>query len=172
MSTKEVFVFFFRPLEANGKLSNWSEHSIKENNIIFDTVEHYIMYHKAVLMNDMNTATLIKTAKNPAEAKKLGRLVKNYDDEKWVKHRINVINRALQLKVEQNPDVLLLLQSFYNENKKDEKVIFAEASPFDSLWGIGLSKSSLDIYNKEKWGLNLLGKAWTKIYDDSIRKEN
>lgn len=151
----ENFVFFFKPESKNGYLSNWSNHSITENKKTFKTMEHYIMYHKALVMSDSETAQLILDCKTPAMAKKLGRSVKNYSEEKWKKARNKVVLNGLRLKVEQNGLQKLL--------KDTEDKIIAEASPYDKLWGIGLSVNDDNILDQSKWGKNLLGLYWTII---------
>lgn len=48
----------------------------------------------------------------------------------------------------------------------------AEASPFDTIWGIGLSADDPRALNKETWkGKNLLGHALTKIRDRFVEKK-
>ena len=48
-----------------------------------------------------------------------------------------------------------------------QSVRFVEASPYDTLWGIGLNRYHLDIYIPSKWrGQNLLG-----ICLDDVRKK-
>lgn len=38
-----------------------------------------------------------------------------------------------------------------------------EASPYDSIWGIGMNETNPDIMNIQKWGQNLLGIALTDV---------
>jgi len=40
---------------------------------------------------------------------------------------------------------------------------FVEASPYDAIWGIGYTKNYA-LANKDRWGLNLLGKALNQVY--------
>lgn len=49
------------------------------------TSEHYFMYQKAIFFKDYETAEKIKQCIRPEEAKRLGRKVKNFDNEAWEK---------------------------------------------------------------------------------------
>ena len=45
-----------------------------------------------------------------------------------------------------------------------------EASPYDCIWGIGLSEDDPLVWHEEYWkGQNLLGKALTKLRKDLER---
>lgn len=50
----------------------------------------------------------------------------------------------------------------------DQEIV--EASPSDSIWGVGFSASKADA-NRDKWGQNLLGKVIMNVRDQ-LRKEN
>lgn len=62
-----------------------------------------------------------------------------------------------------------LLKFSQNEELKQklldtENKILVEASPYDKIWGIGLSVSDKDFYNPILWkGENLLGKILMKV---------
>ena len=89
----------------------------------------------------------------PADAKKLGRTVKDYQDTLWKKHRFEIVVQANKEKFSQNND----LKTFLN-NTGDN--VLVEASPRDRIWGIGMGESNPDAMNPAKWkGLNLLGFA-------------
>jgi ribA/ribD-fused uncharacterized protein len=152
------FVFFWKKDATNGIFSNWSEHTIVENGITYNTAEHYLMYHKAILFNDTVIAKKILLANGPLSVKNLGRQVSGYNDETWHKHRENIMYNALKLKTEQNDDVREALLA--TENK-----IIAEASPYDKIWGIGYEQFNNHALNQSKWGLNLLGRSWMKLRD-------
>lgn len=48
-----------------------------------------------------------------------------------------------------------------------------EASPIDTIWGIGLSEKDKRAWNKETWrGQNLLGEILTKVRDKLLELES
>ena len=53
-----------------------------------------MMYHKAVLFQDPETAEKIMIATKPAEQKALGRQVKNFDNGKWLENRDRIVEEG------------------------------------------------------------------------------
>lgn len=91
------------------------------------------------------------------EIKQLGRQVKDYDDELWVKHRESYVGRGNYEKFSQNDD---LKQKLLNTGN----TIMAESNYFDKIWAIGIKESDPNATSPSKWkGLNLLGKILTNI---------
>jgi ribA/ribD-fused uncharacterized protein len=158
-------VFFWKTNEANGWLSNWSLHGFVEDEIKFETAEHYIMYHKALTMGDPASAQRVLDTNTPTKAKNIGRQVANWDEAKWEGVRETIVGRALRLKVDSYP---LLKASLLSTHQK----VIAEASPRDAIWGIGCSKTDPRARDPQQWpGLNLLGKAWMRVREE-IANEN
>lgn len=145
-------VLFWKPHEhPYGCLSNWSDHAIVVDGVRFRTVEHFLMFSKATLFKDGETAQRIRATSHPAEAKRLGRLVRNFSDPVWTLSREHIMLKGLRAKTEQHPHVKQLLLS------TQEKYI-AENSPMDAIWGIG----------KNGEGLNLLGKLWVRVREELL----
>ena len=125
----------------------------------FPTSEHLFMYLKAVYFKDYDVAEKILEAKEPKDAKALGRQVSGFSEEEWKKIRYEVMFSAVYYK------------SYYNTEFKDyllkdewKDLEFVEASPRDKIWGIGLSEGDSAATSKENWkGLNLLGKALCEV---------
>lgn len=89
--------------------------------------------------------------------KKLGREVSNYDDTIWSAKRVAVVSVASREKYSQNLDLKEILMA-QGDN------IMVEASPYDKIWGIGLSEADAKKMPQEKWpGLNLLGDILTDL---------
>lgn len=150
MNYTDQFVFFFTNRDV---FSNWYIAPFKINELYFNCVEQYMMYHKAKLFHDHETADKIMETLIPARQKMLGRSVKGFDDTCWVKYRLDFVKDACVAKFRQNPELLKVLL------ETDNKTI-GEASPYDRIWGIGLAKDHPDIETPRKWrGQNLAGKA-------------
>lgn len=154
-TTKDEFVFFWK-----GPFSQWHRSDfIDEFNTSYFCAEQYMMYAKARLFNDSETAYKIMASTSPNEVKNLGRAVKNFDEEVWDKYKFSIIYKGNFLKFSQDLDLLTLLLNTGNK-------LLVEASPYDNVWGIGLAEDNSDIYNITKWkGQNLLGKALTAVRD-------
>lgn len=139
--------------------SQWWLSSFTEEGIEYKTAEHWMMAKKAELFGDSEILDKIINAKSPAEAKKLGREVKNYNDNEWLKNRFQIVKEGNFHKFSQNPDLKEFLITTSGR-------ILVEASPVDPIWGIGLASDHEDSQNPERWkGLNLLGFALMEVRD-------
>lgn len=71
-----------------------------------------------------------------------------------------------------------MLQFSQNEDLKKELLktypkILVEASPYDTIWGIGLAAGDPRALCESKWrGLNLLGYILTIVRDNLMEQEN
>lgn len=155
-------ICFHKPEEPNGFLSNWYMSSFSDDEYgEFSSAEQYMMYRKAVLFGDDETARQVMELSSPAEIKALGRLVKGFDQKLWDENKYEIVKRGVQLKFSQNKELMERLLSFGG-------CVFAECSVSDRVWGIGLSMNSPDRFSVKKWrGENLLGRALTEISGNS-----
>ncbi|TCC88004.1 NADAR family protein [Pedobacter frigiditerrae] len=144
-------------------LSQWYLSPFTVDEITYQTAEHWMMAKKASLFNDEDTLAKILKAKSPAEAKKLGREVKNYSDELWLRNRYQIVKQGNYYKFIQHPKLKEFLQ-------QTQKRVLVEASPNDTIWGIGLTHDHPNATIPEKWnGLNLLGFALMEVRDELIK---
>lgn len=140
--------------------SQWWASPFVVDGITYKTAEHWMMAKKAELFNDNEILEKIIQVNSPAEAKKLGREVRNYDDALWLANRYEIVKQGNFYKFSQNSD----LKEFLMNTK--ERVL-VEASPVDAIWGIGMAADDKDVLNPEKWrGLNLLGFALMEVRDE------
>lgn len=147
--------------EAIGKhcFSQWFEAPFIVAGIEYKTAEHYMMAQKAKLFGDMEAFSKIVACIKPAEAKELGREVRNYNEEVWDTHKYYIVKTGNIHKFNQNPLLAEFLLATANR-------IIVEASPVDTIWGIGLSQDSEHINNLYMWrGSNLLGFALMETRD-------
>jgi len=134
--------------------------SFKVDGIEYKSAEHFMMAKKAELFEDFEIMNQIIKANSPADVKKLGREVKNYNDAIWLENRYEIVKTGNFYKFSQNPE----LQKFLSST--GEKVL-VEASPVDAIWGIGLASDHKNANNPKEWkGLNLLGFALMEVRDE------
>lgn len=142
--------------------SQWWKSSFTTNSVEYKTTEHWMMAKKAELFKDFEIAEKIIKVNSPAEAKKLGREVKNYDNTIWLQHRYEIVKEGNFHKFNQNQK---LKEFLLNTNDR----VIVEASPVDAIWGIGMASDHEDCNNPKKWkGLNLLGFALMEVRDEFI----
>ena len=146
-------ICFHNPDEENGYLSNWYLSDFTVDGVKFTSMEQYMMYRKALCFHDSDIAAQILETSDVEQIKALGRLVRNYDDHHWNGVRQIVIYEGLKAKFSQNPDQLKML-------KDTGDALIAECAVKDRIWGIGLSMTDPDRFDRNKWnGQNLLGYA-------------
>lgn len=113
--------------------------------------EQAFMLEKALMFDKSMVERILSTA-NPAEIKKLGRKVKNFDEKKWNEVRYDIMVDILCAKFSTEPLKTELL------NTGIEFIV--EASPTDKIWGAGLALGDPRLnYAKYYPGRNLLGHA-------------
>lgn len=154
----EKFTYFW-----NGPFSQWYKSTFVENGITFNCAEQYMMYHKALLMGDMETAAAIMNAGyNPREHKALGRKVKPFYADLWNEKCKEIVYQASYLKFSQNPNLL-------KELVNTRGTTLVEASPYDTIWGIGLAEVDPRAQNRNTWrGTNWLGEVLTQLRINTI----
>ncbi len=154
------FIFFWKPTEQNGVFGNWFPSPFTLNNINYFCVEQYIMHKKALLFNDIGTATKIMKTQSPRSHRIFGRQVKEFDDTVWNNNKERILYEGLFGKFSQN--INLRKELLATEDK-----ILVEASPLDKIYGIGLSKDNPKAQDPQKWlGQNLLGNTLMKVRTD------
>ena len=172
INTENKFIFFWGHQPSKDGLisktcfSQWWKSSFTVGDIEYKTAEHWMMAKKAELFGDKEVLEKIINCKTPAEAKKLGREVQNYEDEIWLANRFQIVKEGNVHKFTQNEDLKQFLLKTQNR-------ILVEASPLDTIWGIGMAIENNDIYNPKKWnGLNLLGFALMETRDELVNTLN
>lgn len=142
-----------------------------DNNITYNSGEQYMMYQKAILMDDTDAAKKIlsiniydETCKNEskvvfrqiAKIKNMGRKIKNFNQKLWDDNKFDIVKKGNYYKFSQNSDLKCILLNTGNS-------ILAEASSYDDIWGIGFSETDANITDPSKYGKNLLGRALMNV---------
>jgi ribA/ribD-fused uncharacterized protein len=147
---------FFDDIKDNAGLLDTISKEYKH--LYFNCCEQWMMVCKAILFNDGQTFRKIMDEKSPSKQKDLGREVQNYDNDIWNNYKYRIVFDGNEYKFDQNPELKEFLCSFH------PFTTFAEASPWDKIWGIGLGPDDARAYDINTWqGENLLGKAITRL---------
>ncbi len=135
----------------------WDGHPFVIEGVTYSTAEHWMMAEKARLFGDSEACARILSAGHPNQAKKLGRQVRGFDDDHWKRARRDIVVRGNEAKFTQHPALRDFLLATGDR-------IIVEASPYDRIWGIGMTADHPDAEHPARWrGENLLGFALMKV---------
>ena len=155
----EKFTLFW-----SGPFSNWEPSPFVLDKVKYGCAEQYFMAEKARLFNDAESERLIMATNEPGVQKKLGRKVKGFDLVRWHSVARGVMFRASMAKYTQNPDLLTALLATAGTT-------LVEASPYDTIWGIGLAADDPRARSRSTWlGKNWLGETLTKVRDQLMKE--
>lgn len=149
----DTHVYFWK-----GPFSQWAnsefEDPITKN--IFISCEQWMMWNKAKMFDESFCEIIMKET-SQKNIQLLGREIKNFDERLWNDHKYQIVFNGNLLKYEHNEKYRKLLIEAGDR-------IFVEASPYDKIWGVGLSQTDDKILDENNWlGENLLGKAITGV---------
>lgn len=151
---------FWHEKDSLGCCSNWHPTGLVFAGRHFATSEHWMMWQKACVMGDLETADQILDAPHPRRAKELGVGVKPYDGQLWDAVREQLVYVGVREKFTQSPRLANLLLS-------TGSATLAEASPYDHVWGVGLTTDDPCFADPCKWkGSNLLGRVCMRVRAD------
>lgn len=153
------FLFFWGHTRTPGHdvgrwvLSQWWPVDFTVDGVQYRSAEHFMMAEKARLFGDEEMRTRVLDSETPADAKKIGRAVRGFDDATWLAHRYDIVVRAGIAKFGQHHELRDFLLA------TGDKVL-VEAAPRDTIWGIGLGAENPKAADPAQWrGHNLLGFA-------------
>ena len=137
----------------NTCFSQWWKCNFCDDEEEYNCAEQYMMARKALLFDDYEIFGQIMECKEPKKTKALGRKIRNFNEDVWNDYKYNIVYEGNLLKFAQNKQLREYLLS-----TKDKVIV--EASPYDGIWGIKMSRDDLNAKNPLKWrGENLLGFA-------------
>jgi len=155
----EEFHFFWK-----GQLSQWFKRTFTVDGVKYNCAEQYMMARKAMLFKDDLALKKIMEATNPYDQKAYGRNVEFFDVGEWQAVAKDIVFRGNYEKFTQHPDLLAILMSTGDKT-------LVEASPYDKLWGIGVSEDDPRAKDRSTWpGRNWLGEVLTNV-KNKIRSE-
>lgn len=163
------YIFFWGHTPSKDRLtktcfSQWYECTFIVDGMEYKTAEQYMMAQKALLFKDMKIFEQIMAASHPREYKALGRKISNFKESVWNQNKVQIVIQGNLAKFGQNKEFKeFLLQTGSR--------ILVEASPYDKIWGIGLSADTPNLENPNIWkGENLLGFALMEVREQ-LQKE-
>jgi ribA/ribD-fused uncharacterized protein len=125
----------------------------------YRSAEQFMMARKALLFDDARMLEQILASTTPAEAKKLGRQVRGFNQDTWLQRRWQIVVRGNQAKFGQHAELRDSLLA-------TGEAVLVEAAPRDVIWGIGLGASNPRATDPARWrGRNLLGFALMEVRD-------
>lgn len=159
------FLFFYghEPSEDNivttSCFSQWWKSDFLVDGNRYPTAEHWMMAEKARLFKDDKIVGEIRSSSTPGMAKKLGRMVSDFNPLIWDDHKFNIVVGGNIHKFSQDESLKSFLLGTGNK-------VLVEASPRDMIWGIGLGPKNPKAENPSLWrGQNLLGFALMEVRD-------
>jgi len=154
------YYFFWR-----GKFSQWIKSPFEEFGVQFGCAEQFMMASKAKLFGDNEAYEQIMNTKSPKAQQAFGTKVKGFDKEIWDDNARDIVTLGNLNKFTQNEDLFKLL--YKNKDK-----FFVEASPYDKVWGVGLSETDPLIQNSKNWtGKNWLGECLNRTVKLIVEKK-
>lgn len=153
MKETETHIYFW----GNSAFSNFFMSSFKYKENLFSNSEQAFMWEKARTFRNEESADLILNTIDPDECKRLGRLVKGYEDKIWSGLRYDIMKKINIEKWSQSKFLKSLLLSTGDK-------ILVEASPKDNIWGVGFKYDDPLVLDDSNWtGQNLLGKVLMEV---------
>jgi ribA/ribD-fused uncharacterized protein len=153
----EKFTLFY-----SGPFSQWHRSPFTIGKDEYNCAEQFMMAEKAKLFGDDNAWNAIMSTNDPRRQKAIGRSVIGFDPVVWEKNAKLIVYRGSYAKFMQNKDLRHHLLCTIGST-------IVEASPTDTIWGIGLSGDNPDCHDRTKWkGTNWLGEVLTLLRIDSI----
>lgn len=153
----QKYLYFYKHTGKTGYLSNFYRCEFIVDGQWYNCSEQYFMKKKQETFDPTNNtlSAMILTEKNPSIVKKYGRMVNNYNDTIWNDLKYGFMLEALKHKFSGNTHLRIKLS-------ETKPMILVEASPYDRIWGIGLSSEQAT--SGVEWkGQNLLGKCLMEV---------
>ena len=152
-------VFFHRPEEPHGYLSNWYPSPFDLDGMHFSSVEQYIMYRKCMAFGDETSAKAVLATDDTATQQGIGQNASGYIESVWAGMRQMVGFRGLKAKFSQNEDLKQKLIDTGN-------AYLVECAGSDRNWACGIRLNDDKRFDAANWkGDNILGFALMEVRD-------
>ncbi|MCL2423828.1 MAG: NADAR family protein [Micrococcales bacterium] len=159
------YVMFWKPGPSGtpAELGQWQPSPFTVAGIAYSCAEQYMMAEKARVFDDAEMEQQILGTDDPATMKRLGKKVRGFDGGVWNKVKYSIVLNGSYAKFSQDPG-----RRAYLLGTGD--AVLVEASPMDTIWGIGLGSNNPRAADPAGWrGQNLLGFALMEARDEIAR---
>jgi ribA/ribD-fused uncharacterized protein len=146
-------VYFYRPADGYGVLSNFARTPILLDNLTWSTSEH--LFQALKFTGDADNSQYreeIRKSYTPSDAARMGRSRQVKIRSDWDKVKVKAMLQVITLKALQHESVIDVL-------KFTGDALLVEKSWKDSYWGTGPDGN----------GLNMLGKLWMQVRMELIQ---
>jgi ribA/ribD-fused uncharacterized protein len=167
-ATFELRLFWGHRESADGQLtdacfSQWWPCRFAVDGISYSSAEQFMMAGKARLFGDSEVLDQILQNADPGKIKSLGRRVRGFEEGAWNGARFDIVTRGNVAKFGQDGALKKYLLA-------SAPAVIVEASPLDTIWGIGLGANNPEARDPRTWrGSNLLGFALMRARDELSR---
>ena len=150
-------VFFHKPEEPHGYLSNWYLSPFEIDGIHFSSTEQYIMYQKCMIFGDTISAEKVLATDDPEKQQAIGQKANGFVDNVWAGKRQLIAMRGLFAKFSQNEDL--------KQNLLDTgDAYLVECAHSDRIWACGIRLNDEKRFDASQWrGQNILGFALMEV---------
>uniref|UniRef100_A0A914N7H6 NADAR domain-containing protein n=1 Tax=Meloidogyne incognita TaxID=6306 RepID=A0A914N7H6_MELIC len=153
IQNQKIFIFYSPKCGFDNRFS--SEFTILGRT--FNTVDQYLEWQKARFFGDMEIASELLLTRNPTAIRRIGKRVRNYNQEEWSIVRNKVLYTGLWAKFTQNIQL-------FNQLRSTGDGLLAQASASEFYWSNGVRPTSVTLKDPSKWeGENYLGKLLMEL---------
>ena len=150
-------VFFHKPEEPHGYLSNWYPAAFDLDGIRYSSTEQYIMYQKCRLFGDEASAEAVMATDDPGKQQAIGQHASGYIHNVWIGSRQMIAFRGLLAKFRQNENLKQKLL-------ETGDAYLVECAGSDKNWACGIRLNDDKRFDAENWkGQNILGFALMEV---------
>jgi hypothetical protein len=154
-SQDDTLVFFTKA----SPLSNHYPCKFVVDKTQYNCMEQFLMNAKALHFSDTHMASKIMGTSDPVAQKGFGKQVVDFDRQDWQNVVPDILNRGVLAKFTQDITCKEFLQ---NTGVK----IIGEANPNDRFFGIGIRLGDDNVWNRDRWAHNLLGKCLMEVRNE------
>lgn len=163
MTITDKYVLFWADWPSNFAWAPMLTKCIDDQVHPFFSSEQCYMWSKAYYFKDFDIVRQIEELNfreaSSYKAKKLGRQVKNFDQDVWNSVSYDIMLKACLSKFSQNKVLFDKITDPSLDGKK-----FVETSPVDGIWGVRLGEADPLILDEKNWnGENRLGKVLDEV---------